>query len=124
MLKPESIAVFGGQWAEAVIEQCRKSGFEGAIWPVHPSRKQLAGELCFASIEDLPGVPDAAFLGVNNETTILLVRALRDIGAGGVVCFASGFSETAELDQNAESRQSRLVDAAGDMPIIGPNSMA
>lgn len=121
LLKPESIAVFGGQWAEAVIEQCRQSGFEGAIWPVHPSRKTLAGEPCFASIEELPGVPDASFLGVNNETTVLLVRALRDVGAGGVVCFAAGFSEAAELDENAESRQSRLVEAAGDMPIIGPN---
>jgi len=121
LLKPESIAVFGGHWAEAVIEQCRRSGFEGAIWPVHPSREQLGGEPCFRSVDNLPGVPDACYMGVNNEATIELVSSLRELGAGGVICFAAGFSETAELDRDAESRQRRLVDAAGDMPIIGPN---
>ncbi len=121
LLRPASIAVFGGQWAEAVIEQCRRSGFSGDIWPVHPSREQLAGEACFRSVDELPGVPDACFIGVNNEASVALVQSLQQIGAGGAICFAAGFSETADLDTDAESRQSRLVNAAGDMPVIGPN---
>lgn len=73
------------------------------------------------SVDDLPGVPDACFIGVNNEATIDLVSVLSARGAGGAVCFASGFSEAASQDSAAESRQTRLIRAAQDMPIIGPN---
>jgi acyl-CoA synthetase (NDP forming) len=121
LLKPATIAVFGGDWAAAVIQQCRQAGFKGDIWPVHPSREELAGQPCFASIDDLPGVPDASFIGVNKEGTIDIVRGLSAKNAGGAICFASGFSEAAAQDADAESRQARLIDAAGDMPVIGPN---
>lgn len=121
LLQPESIAVFGGQWAEAVIEQCLALGYTGAVWPVHPTRDTLGGQPCYRSVDSLPAAPDAAFIGVNNDLTIDIVRALAGNGAGGAICFASGFSETASLDHSAESRQERLVDAAGIMPIIGPN---
>ena len=121
LLKPSSIAVFGGHWAEAVIQQCRRAGFAGEIWPVHPNRKEMGGERCYQGIGDLPGVPDASFIGVNKDASIELVQALSALGAGGAICFAAGYSETAAQDADAESRQSRLVAAAGDMPIVGPN---
>lgn len=121
LLKPASVAVFGGEWAAAMIRQCRDGGYAGDIWPVHPDKPELSGIPCFRSLDDLPGVPDASFIGVNNETTIDLVKALCAKGAGGAICFASGFSETAGQDVDAESRQARLISAAGDMPVIGPN---
>lgn len=122
LLKPRSIAVVGGQWAETVITQCRQAGFDGDVWPVHPKRNRLAGELCYASLDDLPGVPDATFVAVNKERTIELVASLAAMDAGGAICFATGFGERAALDRDAEARQRRLTDAAGDMPVIGPNS--
>lgn len=118
---PESIAVFGGQWAESVIRECRKLGYKGTIWPVHPTRSSVEGLPCFESVEDLPSSPDACYIGVNNETTIDLVKRLSAMGAGGAICFASGFSEVASRDESGESRQNRLTEAAGDMPLIGPN---
>ena len=121
LLKPRTIAVVGGQWAESVVEQCRKAGFEGDIWPIHPTRETLGGESCFRSIAELPGVPDACFIAVNKERTIELVKSLSDAGAGGAICFASGFGESAALDSDADNRQIRLIQAAGDMPVIGPN---
>jgi len=121
LLRPESIAVFGGDWAGAVIEQCRKLGYKGDIWPVHPTRSSLGGEPCVATLEQLPKPPDASFVGVNKDRSIDIVRALQAMRAGGAICFASGFSETASRDTAAEARQGRLVEAAGDMPLIGPN---
>lgn len=121
LLRPESIAVVGGQWAAAVIEQCRALGFTGPIWPVHPEHQTLAGEACFRHVDQLPTGPDAVFVGVNNNLTVEIVESLSRLGAGGAVCFASGFSESARLDGEAENRQRRLVEAAGDMPIVGPN---
>lgn len=121
LLSPKSIAVIGGQWAASVILQCRKLGYTGDIWPVHPTYKSLEGLVCFASVEDLPDAPDACFLGVNNESTIDVVESLCRKGAGGAICFAAGFSETASRDTQGESRQARLIEAAGDMPMVGPN---
>lgn len=116
MLNPKSIAVIGGNPAAAVVRQCQKLGFTGQIWPVHPTRKEMHGVACFASVNDLPGIPDAAFVAVNRHLTLDAVKQLSKMGAGGAVCYASGFSETGDTDL-----QQQLVLAAGDMPLLGPN---
>lgn len=121
LFRPRSIAVFGGGWAENVIEQCKVHGFAGDIWPVHPNRDTLAGVTCYRILEDLPGVPDASFIGVNREATIDIVEKLSKRGAGGAICFASGFSEAIDEDASGDALQSALLQAAADMPIVGPN---
>ncbi len=118
LLKPRSIAAIGGLQAQRVIEQCRLMGYEGAIWPVHPDRKEVAGLAAYQSVEALPASPDAVFIGVNRELTIEIVRSLRTIDAGGVICYASGFLE---LDEEGGRLQAELLEAAGDMPLLGPN---
>lgn len=117
LLRPRSIAVFGGGWSVNVIRQCQKMGFAGDIWPVHPKHSEIAGLPCHASIDDLPGAPDASFIGVNRHATVQVVRDLARRGAGGAVCFASGFREVAD----GAALQDELVEAAGEMPILGPN---
>lgn len=121
LIRPRSIAVFGGTWAQSVIDQCQKMGYTGELWPVHPSKSEVCGLPCYSTIDDLPGPPDASFLGVNRETSIELVGKLAAMDAGGAVCFASGFSEAVEEDDQAAALEHSLIDAAGDMPILGPN---
>lgn len=122
MLKPSSVAVIGGgAWCENVVEQCLKMGFTGDIWPVHPTRSDIRGRSCFASVGDLPAAPDACFVGVNRFATIDVVKALHAKGAAGAVCFASGFSESVAEDANSVDLQIQLVDAAQDMIVLGPN---
>ena len=121
MLHPKSIAVFGGSQAVAVVRQSLKMGFAGDIWPVHPSKDEVEGVKVYRSVDHLPGAPDAAFVGVNRHLTLDVIRALRDRGAGGAICFAAGFLETGAYDADGAGLQARLVEAAGEMPIIGPN---
>ncbi|RUM19972.1 CoA-binding protein [Rhizobium vallis] len=121
LLRPQTIAVFGGREARRVVEQCDRMGFSGEIWPVHPKLDEVLGRRCYRSLSDLPAAPDAAFIGVNRTLTIDIVRGLSRAGAGGAVCYASGFSEAiAELADGADLQQA-LLEAAGDMPILGPN---
>ncbi|EJT01845.1 acetate--CoA ligase family protein [Rhizobium sp. CCGE 510] len=121
LLRPQTIAVFGGREARRVIEQCDRMGFSGRIWPVHPKLDEVLGRPCYRSVSDLPSAPDAAFVGVNRTLTVEIVRSLSEAGAGGAVCYASGFSEaTGELGDGVELQQA-LLEAAGDMPILGPN---
>lgn len=118
LLQPASIAVVGGEAAAEVIRQCRGIGYAGAIWPVNARRREMAGLACFASVDELPQPPDAAFVAVPREETIKVVRALAGRGAGGAVCYASGF---AEVDAQGAALQRELVAAAGRMPLLGPN---
>ena len=123
LLRPKSIAIFGGSWAESVIQQCIKFSFDGEIWPVHPYKTQIQGLKCFKTVSDLPKAPDASFIGVNRNDTPKIVNQLSKLGAGGAVCFASGFAET-ETDDNENQGgklQNDLVMMAADMPILGPN---
>ncbi|MBZ9654720.1 acetate--CoA ligase family protein [Phyllobacterium lublinensis] len=121
LLRPKSIAVFGGLQATEVIKQSRKMGFAGEIWPVHPKHDEILGLKVYRSVADLPGSPDAAFIGVNRFLTLDIVRDLRKAGAGVAVCYASGFLEAGADDADGARLQDELVEAAGDMPIIGPN---
>ena len=122
LFRPKSIAVIGGgAWCRLVIEQCQKMGFGGTIWPVHPKAEEVAGLPAFKDVDSLPEAPDAAFVGVNRFATIDVVRALSARGAGGAVCFASGFLEAAAEDAEGADLQAQLLDAAGDMPFLGPN---
>ncbi|WP_132443352.1 acetate--CoA ligase family protein [Sulfitobacter indolifex] len=118
LLRPRSIAVVGGgAWCDSVIEQNQKIGFKGDIWPVHPKKDSVGGLPAFKTLADLPNAPDATFIGVNRSATIDLVGELNQMGAGGAVCFASGFKETAD----GAVLNDQLLAAAGGMPILGPN---
>ncbi|MEO0329766.1 MAG: acetate--CoA ligase family protein [Pseudomonadota bacterium] len=121
LLRPKSIALLGGVWAENVIVQLQKSGFNGDIWPVHPRRDEICGVKCYRSIEDLPASPDASFVGVNRELTINVIKTLSAMGAGGAICFASGFAESESENTGGADLENQLIEAAGEMPILGPN---
>jgi acyl-CoA synthetase (NDP forming) len=116
LLRPRHIAVLGAGWALNVIEQCRKMGFQGPVWPVHPTKAEIGGLKAYPSLADLPEAPDATFIGVNRFATLEVVAELAAMGAGGAICFASGWEEAGEA-----GLQDRLVAAAGEMPILGPN---
>ncbi len=104
-----------------MVKQSLKMGFAGDIWPVHPTKDEVEGIRAYRSVADLPGAPDAAFVGVNRHLTLEVIRELRDRGAGGAICFAAGFLETGAYDAEGEQLQAKLIAAAGAMPIIGPN---
>lgn len=118
LLRPCSIAVVGGSAAAMVIRQCQLMGYNGEIWPVHPSKAEVEGLKAFCSIDELPAAPDATFIGVNRHLTLDIVKALAKRGAGGAVCYASGFLEA---DDEGRGLQAELLRLAGDMPVLGPN---
>ncbi len=122
LFRPKSIAVFGGGfWGPNVVEQCLKMGFDGPVWPVHPTHDEMHGLPCFRTVEELPEAPDASFIGVNRNLTVELIERLARRGSGGAVCFASGFKESVGEIDGGDGLQARLLEAAGDMPILGPN---
>ena len=100
LLRPKTIAVYGGRWSKNVVKELKKNSFLGEIWAVHPTKKTIGGVKCYRTTFDLPSSPDAVFVGVNREKTVSIIEELSVIDAGGVVCFASGFSETSVDDKS------------------------
>ena len=122
LLRPSSVALIGGgAWGAQIIKQTKRMGFAGAIHVVNPKLGSVEGIQAVASVKDLPSAPDAVFVGVNRQATVSVVSELARMGAGGAVCFASGFAEARAEDAMAEDLQAQLVAAAGGMPILGPN---
>lgn len=118
LLRPRQIAFVGGTDAAVAIGEAKRRGFAGEIWPVNPKRAELAGVFCYATLEDLPGVPDAVFLAVPANAAIDVVAKLSQMGTGGVVCYAAGFREAGG---KGKAREAALLNAVGDMALIGPN---
>lgn len=118
LLRPKSIAIFGGAWGEEVARQLKKIGYSGQVYPVHPKKAEVAGFRTFKTVAELPEAPDASFVGVNRDTTIDVMRELSARGAGGAVCFAAGFKEAGD---EGLALHHRLLEAAGDMAFFGPN---
>ena len=123
LLRPKTIAVYGGGWSGNVIKELKKISFAGEIWAIHPTKKSIEGVKCYRSSFDLPASPDAAFVGVNREKTVSIIKELAELNAGGVVSFASGFSETLIDDKSryGKTLQDKMIAAAGRMPVLGPN---
>jgi len=118
LLAPRTMAFIGGGQVEATLKTLRQQDYAGEVYVVNPRRSEIAGYKCIASIADLPVSPDAVFLAVNADATIVALRELSAMRAGGVVCYASGFSE---IGAAGTERNLAFIEAAGDMAVVGPN---
>jgi acetate---CoA ligase (ADP-forming) len=119
LLAPRSVALIGGTWADAALAASRVMGYTGELWRVHPTRPSTASQRYFRSVDELPAAPDAAFVAAPNHEVPGIAAALARRGAGGFVCFAAGFSETATDEGRRLTRE--LLASAAELPFFGPN---
>lgn len=118
LLAPRHLAFIGGRSMARALQRCVAGGFTGPVWLVNPLHDSLEGVPCVPSVEALPEAPDAVFIATNREQTLTTVAELARRGAGGAVCYASGF---AEAGAQGEALQAQLLEAAGSMALLGPN---
>jgi acyl-CoA synthetase (NDP forming) len=118
LLAPRHIVFLGGDRAGLAIRGAKQAGYAGQMFAVHPKKAVIEGVPCVPSIADLPLGPDAAFISIPADATIEAVRELAAKGAGGAVCYASGF---AELGEAGRARNDALLAAAGELAVVGPN---
>ena len=127
ILNPKSIAVVGAsERPEAigtrVLNNLRKFGFRGPLYPVNPRYEHIGDLKCYASLSALPEPVDAAFLAVPaaggpdlvEEAGRRGIRALF-INANG---YADGDAEGAALQRRVES-----IAAQYGIAICGPNNL-
>lgn len=118
LLAPRHLAFIGGRSMARALKRCAEGGYQGQMWLVNPQHENLEGVPCVRSVAELPCGPDAVFIATNRELTLTCVAELAAKGAGGAICYASGFAETGAEGQ---AMQDQLLKAAGDMALLGPN---
>jgi len=120
LLVPRTVALIGsGAWTDAVAAGAKTLGYPGEVWRVHPTRSSQPNARYFRSVDDLPAGPDSAFIAAPNHEVPAIAAALARRGAGGFVCFSSGFAETATPTGEQLTRE--LEQCAGTLPFLGPN---
>ncbi|SFN56368.1 acetate--CoA ligase family protein [Variovorax sp. OV329] len=125
LLKPRSVAVIGAsadpaKTAGRPVSYLLKHQFAGAIYPVNPKVAEIGGLQCYPDVASLPETPDVGIVLLGAERAHLAVRDLAARGTAAAIVLASGYTETGE--QGAR-RQQQLIEAAGAMRILGPNTI-
>lgn len=125
MFSPRSVAVIGAgaspdKVGHAIVDSLVTGGFPGRIYPVHPRHEEILGLRVYRSLEELPEVPDLAVVALNQRATVEMTALIREMGVAGASVIAGGY---AEMGPEGADLQERLRVAAGDMPVVGPNTL-
>jgi acetate---CoA ligase (ADP-forming) len=123
---PESIAIIGAsadptKFGSIILRYLRAFGFTGAVFPVNPKAQTIDGVRCYASVEELPIIPDLALIAVPGEAVESAVISCLERGTRAISVFAAGYAETGSDGENAQQRLRKLAGQYG-AAILGPNS--
>jgi acyl-CoA synthetase (NDP forming) len=93
-------------------------GYQGAIYPIHPSADSIMGKKAYKSVKDVSGIIDVAVFAIPAK---FVAQALIEVGEKkipGAVLIPSGFAETGNV-----AGQDELVAIARkyDIRLMGPN---
>ena len=124
---PTSIAVIGASRNKASIggrlfNNIINADFNGPLYPVNPNASVVRSIHCYASVKDIPGTVDLAFIVVPARFVNAVVRECAEKGVRGVVVISAGFSETGEAGAQMERELLDIVRDSG-MRMVGPNCM-
>ena len=125
LFAPKTVAVVGASTKgtalpNVFIRRIREFGYEGAIYPIHPTATEIDGLPAFKTLADTPEPVDYAYIAISAAQIPPLLSS-----ANGRLRFAqvvsSGFGEVEE----GRDLQDRLVEAAraGGARLIGPNCL-
>ncbi len=124
---PQSIAVIGASRNKSSIggrlfNNIINADFMGPVYPVNPKTSVVRSIPTYASVVDIPGKVDLAFIVVPAAHVLNVVRECADKGVRGLVVISAGFSEVGDAGAQAERELVEIVRNAG-MRMVGPNCM-
>jgi acyl-CoA synthetase (NDP forming) len=126
VLNPGSIAIVGastrpGSFGERLLANL--GGYRGRIHLVNAKYDHLGERPCFPSLAALPEVPDCVAVTVPREAAEAVVVEAAEVGAGGVILYASGYAETRRTERIAEQERLAAIASNRGLPILGPNCL-
>ena len=124
LFDPASIAVIGaspraGSFADRTIQALKD--YTGRLYLVNARYEKIGERACFPSVAALPEAPDCCIVVAAKDAVEEIATDCAKAGVGGIMIYASGFSETGrDADIAAQQRLAQIGRDAG-MRIVGPN---
>lgn len=113
----EDLSKFGGRCMRQMID----FGFNGTLYPVNPGRRQVFGLPCFASLAELPQVPDHVGIVLPAAAVPSALEQCARLGVPFATVFSSGFGEMGSEQGHALQRRVLDIARAGNIRLMGPN---
>jgi len=127
LFAPSAIAVVGASQREEsigfrVTRNLRRFGYEGPVYPVHPTNEEVGGLKCHKSLSAIPGKVDAVFIGLPAAQGPEVLEEAGRLGIRAACINASGF---ADADEEGIALQARLTETARrhGIALCGPNNL-
>jgi acetate---CoA ligase (ADP-forming) len=125
LFRPRSVAIIGasGDFSKTAGKPAaylKKHGFAGRLFLVNPRYAEIDGVRCYSSVAELPEAPDVGLVLLGPGGALQAVRELAQQGARTAIVLSGGY---AEIDSQGVARQAELCDAAGEMRLLGPNTI-
>ena len=125
LFSPASVAVVGatespGKPGRRVTERLAQSGVK--LFPVHPTRGSVLGVRAYASLHDLPELPDLVVVAVAAATAVEATAQAAAMGVPYVVVLAGGFAESGEEGRELERRLEQIISESATR-LLGPNTL-
>src|SRR5260370_39921861 len=94
LFRPNSIAVVGASEKPTIgrrlIASLDRIGFPGSIFPINPGYATVLGRRCYASITELPEMPDLALFCMSHQRILDAFQAAAKRGVKGAVIYDGG----------------------------------
>src|SRR3990167_9461149 len=123
---PKSIAVIGaspipGKLSYVILENLKKAGFSGAIYPVNPKYSSINNLMCYKSITETNDNIDIAVIAL---PAAVVAESLKSAGkkVRGAIIVSSGFKEMGDEGIRLEEDIKEIAKKNG-IRIMGPNCM-
>jgi acyl-CoA synthetase (NDP forming) len=126
LLRPASVAVVGasenndsvGDWS---LKNLLKGGYDGDIYPVNPKYGEVQGVKCYASLADLPVVPDLVIFAVSDRWLEKVLDDAIAVGARAAVIMSTLFLDD-DVSPPLKDRIQEKIRNAG-LVTCGANGM-
>src|SRR5512143_4006326 len=126
LFAPRSIAVVGASprsWiAETVRDNLRVIGSSARCHFVNPNYRELHGQPCYPSLDDLPERPDVAIVALNPLRAASVTQAAAAAGVPAVIIPGGGVVEGGEAAAVMQADVARIAREHG-LALVGPNCM-
>lgn len=93
-------------------------GFEGPIYPVHPSESQVLGLRAYPGVREMPETPDLAVMVLPTDIVAGMLDECGSAGMKAAVVVSGGFREVGESGKESELGE---VARKHEITLIGPN---
>ena len=127
IFNPKSIALVGASrdadsLGHDILENVKKLGFKGKIYPVNLKAKQIMGLKCYKSVLEIRGKVDLAVIMVPGKFVKLVLEECGKKKIKGVVIISAGFKETGKEGLKEEQELQKIA-KKHKIKIIGPNCL-